>query len=129
MSTLKTNTLQNVAASKSIAVSDLVDGAAKAWVNFNGTGTVAINKAFNVSSITDNGVGDYTLNFTTLITDANYSVAGVVNGTTTSGAVVLIHSAGAASAPTTKTTSALRIYTGNTSGTSDFTNISVLVFN
>ena len=45
----------------------------KAWVNFNGTGTVAIRASFNVSSITDNGVGDYTVNFTTALADANYA--------------------------------------------------------
>jgi hypothetical protein len=51
-------------------------GAAKAWVNFNGTGTVAIRAQFNVSSITDNGAGDYTVNFTTALADANYSLVG-----------------------------------------------------
>jgi len=45
----------------------------KAWVNFNGTGTVAIRGSFNVSSITDNGISNYTVNFTTAMTDANYS--------------------------------------------------------
>lgn len=49
--------------------------AARAWVNFNGTGTVAIRASGNVSSITDNGTGDYTVNFTTAMPDANYSVA------------------------------------------------------
>ena len=48
-------------------------GLAKAWVNFNGTGTVAIRASFNVSSITDNGTGDYTVNFTTALADANYT--------------------------------------------------------
>ena len=47
---------------------------ARAWVNFNGTGTVAIRASGNVSSITDNGVGDYTVNFTTAMPDANYAV-------------------------------------------------------
>lgn len=47
--------------------------AVKAWVNFNGTGTVAIRASFNVSSITDNGTGDYTVNFTNALADANYS--------------------------------------------------------
>lgn len=47
--------------------------AARAWVNFNGTGTVAIRASGNVSSITDNGVGDYTLNFSTGMPDANYA--------------------------------------------------------
>jgi hypothetical protein len=46
----------------------------RAWVNFNGTGTVAIRASFNVSSITDNGTGDYTVNFTTAMPDANYAV-------------------------------------------------------
>jgi hypothetical protein len=48
---------------------------ARAWVNFNGTGTVAIRASGNVSSITDNGTGDYTVNFTTAMSDANYSAS------------------------------------------------------
>jgi hypothetical protein len=47
--------------------------ATRAWVNFNGTGTVAIRASGNVSSITDNGTGDYTVNFTTAMSDANYA--------------------------------------------------------
>lgn len=54
--------------------------AARAWVNFNGTGTVAIRASGNVSSITDNGTGDYTVNFATAMPDANYSATG--SGTT-----------------------------------------------
>jgi len=46
----------------------------KAWVNFNGTSTVAIRASYNVSSITDNGVGDYTVNFTTALADTNCAV-------------------------------------------------------
>lgn len=45
----------------------------RAWVNFNGTGTVAIRESGNVSSITDNGTGDYTVNFTNAMPDAKYS--------------------------------------------------------
>ena len=45
----------------------------RAWVNFNGTGTVAIRASGNVTSITDNGTGDYTVNFTTAMSDANYA--------------------------------------------------------
>jgi hypothetical protein len=52
----------------------------RAWVNFNGTGTVAIRASGNVTSITDNGVGDYTVNFTTALTDANYAPAALLNG-------------------------------------------------
>jgi hypothetical protein len=50
--------------------------ACRAWVNFNGTGTVSIRASGNVSSITDNGVGRYTINLTTAMPDANYAIAG-----------------------------------------------------
>ena len=51
---------------------------ARAWVNFNGTGTVSIRASGNVSSITDNGISDYIVNFTTAMPDANYSA--IVSG-------------------------------------------------
>lgn len=70
MSTLKVNTIQNT--------SGVEVYTAKAWVNFNGTGTVAIRASGNVTSVTDNGTGDYTVNFTTAMPDANYSVVGTV---------------------------------------------------
>ena len=53
--------------------------ACRAWVNFNGVGTVAIRASGNVSSITDNGVGDYTVNFTTAMPDANYALSGAAS--------------------------------------------------
>jgi len=55
--------------------------ACRAWVNFDGTGTVSIRDSGNVSSITDGGVGDYTVNFATAMPDANYCVAGSLGGT------------------------------------------------
>jgi hypothetical protein len=76
MSTLRVNTLQNAAGTGQPAMS----GAAKAWVNFNGTGTVAIRASFNVTSITDNGTGNYTVNFTTALDNANYAVTFGVGG-------------------------------------------------
>jgi len=48
----------------------------RAWVNFNGTGTVAIRASANVSSVTDNEAGNYTINFTTAMPDANYAISG-----------------------------------------------------
>jgi hypothetical protein len=54
----------------------------RAWVNFNGTGTVAIRASGNVSSITDNGTGDYTVNFTNALADANYAALATTQGTT-----------------------------------------------
>ena len=56
-----------------LATQNGMTGIAKAWVNFDGTGTVAIRNSFNVSSITDNGTGDYTINFTTAMPNANYA--------------------------------------------------------
>ena len=56
------------------ATGDAPSYSARAWVNFDGTGTVAIRASGNVSSITDNGTGDYTVNFTTAMSDANYAV-------------------------------------------------------
>lgn len=63
--------------------------ACRAWVNFNGTGTVAIRASGNVTSITDNGAGDYTVNFTTAMPDANYSAHASVDGSgIVSGAII-----------------------------------------
>lgn len=59
----------------------------RAWVNFNGTGTVAIRASGNVSSISDNGTGDYTVNFTNAMPDANYAVVGSAQETVAVGAV------------------------------------------
>lgn len=73
MSTIKVNTIQNT--------SGVEVYTAKAWVNFNGTGTVAIRASGNVSSITDNGTGVYTVNFTNPMPDANYVVCGSGGGT------------------------------------------------
>jgi hypothetical protein len=70
---IKADTLEHSTAG-SLDTSYVVNGSAKVWVNFNGTSTVAIRGSNNVTSITDNGTGDYTANFTTAITDANYAV-------------------------------------------------------
>ena len=80
---------------------------AKAWVNFNGTGTVAIRSSYNVSSITDSGTGSYVVNLSTATSDANYSVAGSVAGT------AITHFKTNQSA--TRTTSACPVYSLNSS--------------
>jgi hypothetical protein len=63
-------------ASLSTASGSAPSYSARAWVNFNGTGTVAIRASGNVSSITDNGIGNYTVNFTTAMPSADYAVSG-----------------------------------------------------
>lgn len=63
----------------SVTTDYVVSGTAKAWVNFNGTGTVAIRESFSTSSMTDVGTGIYDINFSTAMTDANYSAGGMCN--------------------------------------------------
>lgn len=56
-----------------VTAATIVNGVPKSWVNFNGTGTIATRASFNVASLTDNGVADYSVNFSNAFTDANYS--------------------------------------------------------
>lgn len=94
----------------------------RAWVNFNGTGTVAIRASFNVTSITDNGTGDYTVNFTNAMPDANYSVsgsAGQLSGNFNLGV----------SQTTARTASLVRVATFSTVNTAtDCTEVNVEIF-
>ena len=89
----------------------------RAWVNFNGSGTVAIRASGNVSSITDNGTGDYTVNFTTAMPDANYSAACGQFGAT---ANVIVNGEG----NTAPTTTALRVG-GRATATSALTDVTI----
>jgi hypothetical protein len=96
--------------------------ACRAWVNFNGTGTVAIRASGNVSSITDNGTGDYTVNFTTAMPDADYSVGGTtfrVSGVRNN----------IAPSPHTRTTTGVSVYTSSTSAAAvDADDVHVQIF-
>ena len=56
--------------------------ACRAWVNFDGTGTVSIRESGNVSSITDNGTGDYTVNFATAMPDNDYAIGTYIGSAT-----------------------------------------------
>lgn len=116
MSTLKANTWLNPDGTENYKC--------RAWVNFDGTGTVAIRASFNVSSITDNGVGDYTLNFTTALSDANYAVTMATGQAANATGQDIGNAAGVAPTP-----SALRIGTRNstTGGSLDVTYASVAV--
>jgi hypothetical protein len=86
----------------------------RAWVNFNGTGTPAIRASGNVSSLTDNGVGDYTVNFTTAMPDTNYICTGTSGVSNTAIQVVCPNFDVAA-----PTTSAMRIQIVNPSNVQD----------
>ena len=68
MSTLKTSNIQDTSGNNNSTPEEINQGRAKAWANFDGTGTVSIRTSFNMASITDNGTGDYTLTFTNAMT-------------------------------------------------------------
>lgn len=95
---------------------------AKAWVNFNGTGTIAIRSSFGVSSITDLGVGQYRVNFSTAFADANYcAICGIdgFGGSTSEGGHIV----------TNYTTTSCEINVRNAGGTNfDTTNVCLAVF-
>jgi len=92
-------------------------GVAKAWVYFNGTGTIAIRVSYNVASLTDNGVGDYTVNFTTAFSSINYAASAMGGG------LALDDSA------TARTTSAFRFRNYNVSSVlTDYDRISISFF-
>ena len=105
--------------------------ACRAWVNFNGIGAVAIRASGNVSSITDNGLGDYTVNFTTAMQDANYAmVQGAANisdvGDDDNDNKPVIAGFNIATAPTS---SAARIYVKNGSASAvDSTRVTLSFF-
>jgi hypothetical protein len=121
MSTIKADTLSNLAGTQTVPVSTVAQGSAKAWVNFNGTGTVAIRASFNVSSITDNGVGNYTVNFTNALPDANYFVASMGNPSSVGNVRVPF-------SPFNPTSSTVGIQTGSFSALEDVTFAGVAIF-
>ena len=95
----------------------------RAWVNLNGTGTVAIRASGNVSSITDNGTGDYSVNYTTAIVDANYSVS-IAAASSNIGNNLCIRISG-----TTVSTSSVRLTTASGGGSlGDSETLAVSVF-
>ena len=120
MSTIKADNIATLAG-VSTSMANAVNGSAKAWVNFNGTGTVAIRRAFNVSSITDGGTGDYTVNFTTAFADTSYSAIGS-SGTDVPAGLLEVSSG--------KTVSGQRVISKNATNntTADQSLISVAIF-
>ena len=79
MSTLKVDTLQDSSGNNASTTAQIEQGRAKSWVQFDGRSTPSIADSFNVSSITDNGTGDYDVNFSTNMSNANYSVVTTAN--------------------------------------------------
>jgi len=131
MSEIRATTISNAAGTGPITMTGQY--AAKAWVNFNGKDTVAIRDGGNISSITDNGSGNYTVNFTAAMVDANYAVTSSGMKNSSSNSAFLFY--GAPYGGAVPTTNAVCIWTGtgHISGTTagvaqDETYVQVAIF-
>jgi len=119
--TLTISTLSD--GTNSTSATNPIRGSAKAWAYFNGS-TAAINGSYNVTSITRNSTGDYTLAFTTAMSNANYALTGVAgSGNTTNGSVCSNYNVAS------PTTSAVRFQVTNSGNVVDLTYVSVAIFN
>jgi hypothetical protein len=102
-------------------------GIAKAWVNFDGTGTIAARDSENVSSLTDNGTGDYTVNFSNAFDVGDYAVSGVAQATSTSNGAAQAFPLLTVEGTATPTAGASRIFMRSARdgyGVSDYNNVS-----
>lgn len=114
-------------AGNSASATDAIKGSARAWVNFNGTITSGENRraSFNVSSVVRNSTGDYTINFTNALADANWVLVGTRDWESGNTQSVTLQVVGSQA----KTPSAARIYTlGTTALANDSTTVHVAVF-
>ena len=123
MSTLKVNNIQTASGGSNSTPAEIQSGRAKAWVNFNGGGTVAIRDSFNVSSITDHNTGQYSVTYATAMSNDDY--ASLI--TTQAGLTAYGYGTG----DNSQTTSALvNIFTivGSNGTTQDASCVSVAIF-
>ena len=133
MSTLKVDTIQNSSGGNASTVDNIQQGIAKAWVNFNGSGTLTssdqtgVRDSFNISSVEDSAAGVYTVNINTNMADTNYVVvvtveAGTNNDQTSSGGLLFTSS--------TKTAGSFKIRTGDTetNDNDDYSRVNAVVF-
>jgi hypothetical protein len=119
-----------------LATQNGMTGICKAWVNFNGVGTVAIRSSYNVSSITDNGTGLFTVNFTTAMPNTNYAAVASTRRNSTSGGAGEnnvnngVNFRGLSTYTTAFTTTAVQICSGAVSdeGLADFDYYAVAIF-
>tara|TARA_Y100000004_G_scaffold188318_1_gene242261 strand:+ start:408 stop:782 length:375 start_codon:yes stop_codon:yes gene_type:complete len=122
MSTLKTSNIQDTSGNNNSTPQEIGKGRAKAWINFNGENTPTARESYNVSSITDNATGNYTLNFTNAMSSADFAytfASGDQNHTSATRALNYMSS----------TTTSLQILSESSNGTnSDESHICVVVF-
>jgi hypothetical protein len=112
----------------STSTTNCIIGSAKAWVNFYGLSASTINNSFNVSSVTRNSTGNYTINFTTAMPNANYILAGGVQTNTTS--ADLVYGLGVNNTSTAMQTTSVNVVCGyyNNATLSDVYSAQVVIF-
>lgn len=114
MSQIKINSIANVAGTASTDVLNVINGSAKAWVNFLGQGSILMRGSYNVSSITDNGVGNFRINFTNTVGNGDeYCITTGVDSMSLTGAPVCVVRDG------TVSNTGFSIATGNIGSTTD----------
>jgi len=127
--TLSSDPVSFYTANKALSPGLVAGQLCRAWVNFNGTGTVAIRAAYNVTSITDNGTGDYTVTFATAMPDENYCVVfggSYTSGTTSSSAGGLITEEVSGTRSTTQLQIASRRKDNGANYNTDFINVAII---
>jgi hypothetical protein len=124
--TLTISTLSD--GTNSTSSTNCIQGSAKAWVNWNGS-TAAIRKSYNVSSITKITTGEYTVNFTNALADANYSSVGScsADAAPTQSAMVMDFS-GSTNSTVAPTTTTIRVFTSNLGAGRDVIYASLAIF-
>lgn len=105
MSTLTVTNIQATGETASRAVS----GVAAAWVNMNGTGTIAARDSINVASLTDNSTGNYTINFSSAMANVNYCPSGITQGGGTNSSFTNIAGGGGDSIVLTTSAAPMRV--------------------
>jgi len=125
MSTFKVDVLQSRSGG---ATTFTNQWASKAWVNFDGTAvTITPRSSGNVGSLTDNGTGDYTANFTVALASANYSPVISTSGGSTNGITGAVKASAYNGTLTNMTTTALNVYTYNLNAQYDCTLVSIVI--
>lgn len=132
MSTIKATNITDLTGTYTSTTTAINRGIAKAWVNFDGTTATpsTIRASYNVSSVTKNGTGDYTVNFTTAMVDTNYSATfGGYNTGVSDGGWISAYNTGSGSYPTGVNTGSLRLATYTSAGSpQDQQAVSVAIF-
>ena len=107
-----------------LATQNGMTGIAKAWVYYKGTATVGIQGSFNVSSVTYNSVGVYTINITTALPNANYAVVTGISGFGSGGSIAIVDDPSVSTYSTTQFTVRSRANTG-AAATDDYIHVAV----